>query len=84
MDINFLMILQKHLPYAAPGRVDDGTRLRDAGLNSMQAIELLFELEDAFGVMLPDEKLTDATFDTAGSLWQAIDDLREHEAADVP
>ena len=37
----------------------------------MQAIELLFAVEDPFGVSLPDEKLTDAPFETAGSLWPA-------------
>lgn len=38
----------------------------------MQAIELLFAIEDTFTVVLPDEDMNDATFATAGSLWNVI------------
>jgi len=46
------------------------------GLDSMRAIELLFALEDAYQVSVPDELLTDATFETAGSLWTAVASLQ--------
>ena len=73
MDDRFVTLLRPFLRFLPEGRTpapDD--RLHDLGLDSMQAIELLFAVEDTFGVSLPDEKLTDATFETAGSLWQAI------------
>jgi acyl carrier protein len=39
----------------------------------MGVVQLLAELEDAFGVELPDEALTEETFETVGSLWSAVD-----------
>jgi acyl carrier protein len=42
----------------------------------MREIELLFAVEDAYGVQVPDEKLTDGTFETSGQLWAVINDLR--------
>lgn len=73
MDDRFVTLLRPFLRFLPPDRApapDD--RLHDLGLDSMQAIELLFAVEDTFGVSLPDELLTDATFETAGSLWRAI------------
>lgn len=73
MDDRFVMLLRPFLRFLPEGRAPrSGDKLHDLGLDSMQAIELLFAVEDTFGVSLPDEKLTDATFETAGSLWQAI------------
>lgn len=48
------------------------TDLRKLGVDSMQAIELLFAIEDGFGISLPDDELNDGTFATAGSLWRVI------------
>ena len=42
----------------------------------MRAIEVLFAVEEAFGIMIPDEKLTDATFETPIALWSVIEELR--------
>lgn len=73
MDDRFVTLLRPFLRFLPPDREpgpDD--RLHELGLDSMQAIELLFAVEDTFGVSLPDDKLTDATFETAGSLWAAI------------
>ncbi|GAA2435660.1 hypothetical protein GCM10010273_10670 [Streptomyces lavendulocolor] len=42
----------------------------------MQAIDLVFDLEDNCGVTLPDDQLTDANFETAGSLWEAVQHAR--------
>jgi acyl carrier protein len=47
----------------------------------MQSIELLFAIEDTFGISLPDEDLTDTTFATAGSLWHAMQRATEQQAA---
>ena len=52
--------------------VTPDTDLRRLGVDSMQAIELLFSIEDTFGISLPDEELNDRTFATVGSLWAAI------------
>lgn len=73
MDERFVTMLRPFLRFLPEGRTPTETdRLHDLGLDSMQAIELLFAVEDTFGVSLPDELLVDATFETAGSLWRAI------------
>jgi acyl carrier protein len=78
MDEKFTDVLRPHLPFLTEGRLlaaED--RLRDLGLNSMQAIEVLFAVEDAYGVAIPDDKLNDETFETAGSLWRIIEESRD-------
>jgi acyl carrier protein len=49
----------------------------------MQAVELLFGIEDAFGVSLPDEELNDTTFATAGSLWSVVRTALESGSPDA-
>ncbi len=72
MDPEFATMLRKVLKYAGDQEITPGSRLRDLGLDSMQAIELLFAIEDGYGVTLPDDKLVDATFETAGGLWAEV------------
>lgn len=84
MNAEFVTLLRPYLKYAGDQEVTAGTRLRDLGLDSMRAIELLFAVEDAFGVLIPDEKLTDATFETPGSLWAAIEELRAPSRNGLP
>ena len=75
MDSGFTTMLRPFLKYAGDQEVTAESRLRDLGLDSMQAIELLFAIEDGYGVTLPDDKLVDATFETAGRLWAEIHKL---------
>lgn len=72
MDPRFVTLLAANLPLAGDRSLAEETRLRDLGLDSMQAVELLFGIEETFGVSLPDEELNDTTFATAGSLWNAV------------
>jgi acyl carrier protein len=72
MNGRFIEVLSGFLPLLGPGDLGDDTGLREMGLNSMRSVDLLFALEDAFGVVLPDEMLNEATFRTAGSLWCAV------------
>jgi acyl carrier protein len=81
MDQTFLELLRPFLRFAADQRLTYESRLRDLGLDSMQAIELMFAIEDTYAVILPDDKLTDATFETVGSLWAAIGDVQTAGAA---
>ncbi|WP_053736531.1 acyl carrier protein [Nocardia sp. NRRL S-836] len=76
MDAEFPAVLRPFLKYAGARTITPESSLRDLGLDSMRAIELLFAIEDNYRVSLPDELLTDATFATAGSLWAAVDSLR--------
>lgn len=72
MDPGFATMLRPFLKYAGDREITAGSRLHDLGLDSMQAIELLFAIEDHYGVTLPDDKLVDATFETAGGLWAEV------------
>lgn len=76
MDTGFAQTLRPFLKYAGDQELTADSRLRDLGLDSMQAIELLFAIEDEYGVTLPDDKLVDATFETAGRLWSEVAKLR--------
>ncbi|KAA2255384.1 acyl carrier protein [Solihabitans fulvus] len=66
-------MLRPFLKYAGANEITLDSSLRDLGLDSMQAVELLFAIEDTYQVSLPDELLTDTTFATAGNLWAAIE-----------
>ena len=78
---SFTTMLRPFLKYAGDNEITADSRLRDLGLDSMQAIELLFAIEDGYGVALPDDKLVDETFETAGRLWAAVAELRDDASA---
>jgi len=66
-------ILRKRLKYLEEGaRIPDGVPLKELGLDSMQAVDLLLDLEDELGVVLPDEAMTAETFATRTSLMAAV------------
>ncbi|GAA1946287.1 hypothetical protein GCM10009837_85450 [Streptomyces durmitorensis] len=73
MDARFTELLTPFLKFLGDREIEADSSLRDLGLDSMQAIELLFAIEDTFDVTLPDDDMNDATFATAGSLWQAVE-----------
>ena len=75
MDPRFTAMLTPFLPHLGKRPITPDTSLRQYGLDSMQAIELLFAVEDAFGVELTDELLTEETFCSAGSLWGVVQGL---------
>jgi acyl carrier protein len=77
VDTQFVTLLRPFLKYAGEEEITPDSRLRDLGLDSMRAIELLFALEDAYDVVVPDEKLVEDTFETAESLWTMVEELRE-------
>ncbi|HZM74108.1 MAG TPA: acyl carrier protein [Candidatus Limnocylindrales bacterium] len=71
----FVAVLRRRLIYLAPDApLDPDAALRSLGLDSMQAVDLVFDLEDELGVVLPDEAMNAATFATARNLWSAVSD----------
>ncbi|NBE50589.1 acyl carrier protein [Streptomyces sp. YC537] len=72
MDPRLTELLTPFLKFLGDQEITAGSSLRDLGLDSMQAIELLFAIEDTFGVTLPDDDMNDETFATAGSLWAVV------------
>ncbi|MCW6006772.1 AMP-binding protein, partial [Micromonospora sp. CPCC 205371] len=50
--------------------------LAAAGLDSLSTMELLASLENAYDIVIPDERLVLDMFETAGTLWDEISGLR--------
>jgi len=75
VNAEFVAMLRPFLKYADHQEITERSRLRDLGLDSMREIELLFAVEDTFGVTIPDERLVDATFETGGNLWAVVEAL---------
>lgn len=73
MEQDFTVILNKHLRHLNGNDTLDWQRpLKEYGLDSVTAINLLFDLEDRFGVMFPDDMLNQQTFATATTLYDAL------------
>ena len=70
---DFEETLRRHLPHLGDDealRPDD--ELRDYGLDSMAAVELLAALEKRFGVRFRNEALNLENFRTPSTLWSAL------------
>lgn len=81
LDPEFEQLVRRHLPYlAASAPLDEEGQLQDYGLDSLAAVSLLLEVEDAYEIVVPDQYLVEATFSTARFLWNIVQELR-HEAA---
>ena len=73
-------VLRPHLrflPKNQPIPVNEG--LGKLGLDSMAAINLLFDMEQAFDIKIPDELLTSETFETAAALEKTIRPLVQNK-----
>lgn len=69
-----LALLRPHLRMLAPEapiRLEDD--LGKLGLDSLESIDVLMEIESEFGVIIPDDQVTVDTLATAGNLLQAIE-----------
>lgn len=72
-DRRFEGSLRRFLPFLSTRESLAGhAALRDLGLDSLGAVQLLAALENDYGVRLRDDVLTMDTFATAGSLWSAL------------
>lgn len=74
-DSRFEDLLRQAVPLLAAGPIDPAQDLRTAGLDSMGSVQLLLQLESAFGVLIPDEALTKETFETPADLWRVVHSL---------
>ena len=81
-DAQFLNLLRSHLKYLKPGAsLESDQQLKSLGLDSMAAVDLLLDIEDIYGVTLPDHFLTEETFSTARALWHVVEQLQNGGAA---
>ncbi|MEU6073661.1 phosphopantetheine-binding protein [Micromonospora sp. NPDC047074] len=72
MNDRFAQVVTPHLKFLGDRPLTPEASLSALGMDSMQAINVLFDLEDAFEVSLPDDELNEQTFATVGSLWAAL------------
>jgi acyl carrier protein len=73
MDPRFTAIVRSHLKYlSADQELAPGAALKGLGLDSMAAVTLMLDIEDEFGVTIPDSALTADTFRTPQNLWAAV------------
>ncbi|MEU9835629.1 phosphopantetheine-binding protein [Streptosporangium sp. NPDC048047] len=69
---SFKSLLRIHLPYADAERLTPQDQLGALGLDSMGVVRLLVDVENTYGVELPDDLLNESTFRTVGSLWGTL------------
>lgn len=65
-------LLRARLPLLEEAPLDLDTDLPSFGLDSMGAVQLLFEVEAAFDVVFPDDAIKPATFLTPRALLAAM------------
>jgi acyl carrier protein len=71
-----LHVLRPHLGLLGDDQpIPPDVRLSTLGLDSVAAIQLVLDLEDEFGVTVPDDLLTTDLFADAGHLVAAVDRL---------
>ena len=72
----FEAVLRSYLPLLEPqAGLDTDLSLADHGLDSLATVSLLLDLEDAFGITVPDDRLVATTFATPKDLWSVVDEL---------
>jgi acyl carrier protein len=66
-------LLRAHCRFLGDGSpVDPDTHLATLGMDSMEIVSLIVDLEDGFGFQLPEELLAPEVFATPGTLWDAL------------
>lgn len=67
---SFLDVLQRFNKYEVPLTSD--TSLIAIGVDSLDTISLLVDIEEQLGVVIPDEQLDASVFETVKSLWATV------------
>jgi acyl carrier protein len=76
-DDRYPALLRENLPeFPEDATLDENTDLVAAGLDSVQLISLVMALEAEYGVTFADEYFSSKTFATPGTVWQAVQELR--------
>lgn len=75
---NVKEVMVEHLKHVDDfSMIEDEVELKVLGLDSMSAMNLMFDLEDAFEVEFDDSLMTPEVFKTAKSLYEALATLVE-------
>lgn len=75
MDKDFISIVNVHLQEEL--NINNQYKdFKELGLDSLASIELLLEIEEAYGIIFPDELLTEDTFSSGYNLWSIVNRLK--------
>jgi acyl carrier protein len=75
-------ILRAHARFLAPGTdIDPDLSIASLGVDSLDIIELVVQLEGKFDVEIPLDRVTPETFSTPGSIWRLLSQLDPELAA---
>jgi acyl carrier protein len=61
-----------------PASLDPNASMRERGIDSLALVEFVFEIEDRFGISVPDD---DPNIDTLAQLAALVDKVRAQQAA---
>lgn len=76
MDPNLEQILRAHARFVATGTdIDPDLPLASLGVDSLDIIELVVQLEGTFDVEIPPDQVTPQTFATPASIWRLLCEL---------
>ncbi|WP_344889277.1 phosphopantetheine-binding protein [Actinomadura meridiana] len=76
-DEKFGEIVARHLPLKSDeDGIDPSLDMRSSGLDSIEAIYLLLDLEEEYSLSFPEELLSMEVFATPSSLWEAVSSMR--------
>lgn len=72
----------RFLPDDAPLNPD--APLSTLGVDSLEIVDLIIEIEDSFGMEIPQELLTPEVFKCARTIWQAVDQVLAEQGDRLP
>lgn len=71
-------VVRPHLKFLEAGDpLSPDQNLGEAGLDSMPSIELLLDIEDCFGIAIPDDLLTEDSFSTLNEIAKMLEGSRQ-------
>ncbi|WBB53723.1 phosphopantetheine-binding protein [Verrucosispora sp. WMMD573] len=73
----FEKVLLATLPGTSTQEISPDDRLADLGLNSLLLVQLVVQIEEEFGINMPDETLTEETFHSVDTLWSTVSAVRQ-------
>jgi acyl carrier protein len=73
----FLAVVRRNLKSLDAAELPMDANLESLGLDSVSALTLMLDLEEAFGVVFDPSMFTEETFATPESLWLALSSLRQ-------
>ena len=82
IDETLVALIRHRLKYIEEGdHIDCDHQLKPLGLDSMEAIDLLLDIEDSFNIIIPEQYLNEETFATIRTLSTAVAKIRDDQTS---